>query len=157
MFMRDVLKYDLDTSGILAAFPYILMAIVVQVKKSHNYLYNQKQSYKQKNWGCSCECWTGQKAFVRSNFPLYPHGHCGPDALQVFNNLKKSGAHPACWLFEGGAQRQLLTRLELPSSRQSWIHVLRVEISKQNRNIFDNFDQACIHPRVAVPNCVILF
>jgi len=31
MFMRDVLKYDLDTSGILAAFPYILMAIVVQV------------------------------------------------------------------------------------------------------------------------------
>ena len=33
MFMRDVLKYDLDTSGILAAFPYILMAIVVQVKK----------------------------------------------------------------------------------------------------------------------------
>ena len=53
--MRDVLKYDLDTSGILAAFPYILMAIVVQVKKSHNYLYNQKQSYKQKNWGCSCE------------------------------------------------------------------------------------------------------
>ena len=41
MFMRDVLKYDLDTSGILAAFPYILMAIVVQVKKSHNYLYSQ--------------------------------------------------------------------------------------------------------------------
>ena len=31
MFMRDVLHYDLDTSGILAAFPYILMAVVVQV------------------------------------------------------------------------------------------------------------------------------
>ena len=31
MFMRDVLHYDLDTSGMLAAFPYILMALVAQV------------------------------------------------------------------------------------------------------------------------------
>ena len=31
MFMRDVLEYSLDAAGILAAFPYILMAVVVQV------------------------------------------------------------------------------------------------------------------------------
>ena len=36
MFMRDVLHYDLDTSGILAAFPYILMAVVVQVNIKEN-------------------------------------------------------------------------------------------------------------------------
>ena len=32
MFMRDVLEYSLDAAGILAAFPYILMAVVVQVR-----------------------------------------------------------------------------------------------------------------------------
>ena len=31
MFLRDVLGYSLDTAGFLAAFPYILMAVVVQV------------------------------------------------------------------------------------------------------------------------------
>jgi len=31
MFMRDVLEYSLDAAGILAAFPYILMAVVVQI------------------------------------------------------------------------------------------------------------------------------
>ena len=31
MFMRDVLSYPLDAAGILAAFPYILMAVVVQI------------------------------------------------------------------------------------------------------------------------------
>ena len=31
MFLRDVLDYSLDTAGFLAAFPYILMAVVVQV------------------------------------------------------------------------------------------------------------------------------
>lgn len=31
MFMRDVLEYPLDAAGILAAFPYILMAVVVQI------------------------------------------------------------------------------------------------------------------------------
>jgi hypothetical protein len=31
-FLRDVLDYPLDAAGILAAFPYILMAVVVQVK-----------------------------------------------------------------------------------------------------------------------------
>ena len=36
MFMRDVLHYDLDTSGFLAAFPYILMAVVVQVNIIEN-------------------------------------------------------------------------------------------------------------------------
>ena len=51
MFMRDVLKYDLDTSGILAAFPYILMAIVVQVKKLL-----VQSVVKTENSCCSCEC-----------------------------------------------------------------------------------------------------
>ena len=31
MFLRDVLGYSLDTAGFLASFPYILMAMVVQV------------------------------------------------------------------------------------------------------------------------------
>ena len=31
MFLRDVLEYDLDTAGFLAAFPYILMSVVVQI------------------------------------------------------------------------------------------------------------------------------
>ena len=31
MFLRDVLDYSLDTAGLLAAFPYILMAVVVQI------------------------------------------------------------------------------------------------------------------------------
>jgi len=31
MFMRDVLEYPLDAAGVLAAFPYILMAVVVQI------------------------------------------------------------------------------------------------------------------------------
>ena len=31
MFLRDVLEYSLDTAGFLSAFPYILMAVVVQV------------------------------------------------------------------------------------------------------------------------------
>ena len=34
MFMRDVLEYSLDAAGILAAFPYILMAVVVQVRQT---------------------------------------------------------------------------------------------------------------------------
>ena len=31
MFLREVLDYGLDTAGFLAAFPYILMAVVVQI------------------------------------------------------------------------------------------------------------------------------
>ena len=31
MFLRDVLDYSLDTAGFLSAFPYILMAVVVQI------------------------------------------------------------------------------------------------------------------------------
>ncbi|XP_023344721.1 vesicular glutamate transporter 1 [Eurytemora carolleeae] len=31
MFMRDVLDYSLDAAGLMAAFPYILMTIVVQI------------------------------------------------------------------------------------------------------------------------------
>ena len=31
MFLRDVLEYSLDAAGFLAAFPYILMAVVVQI------------------------------------------------------------------------------------------------------------------------------
>ena len=83
MFMRDVLKYDLDTSGILAAFPYVLMAIVVQVEKLL-----VQSVLKTENSCCSCECWTGRKGFLRSSSPLYPHGHSGPDALEVLNNVK---------------------------------------------------------------------
>ena len=46
MFMRDVLKYDLDTSGILAAFPYILMAIVVQVGNVKIYIEANRRTSK---------------------------------------------------------------------------------------------------------------
>ena len=38
MFLRDVLGYSLDTAGFLAAFPYILMAVVVQVDTYLQYL-----------------------------------------------------------------------------------------------------------------------